>query len=317
MKRFLIRILICLTCFVLSYPLIIIVSEVPSVDELSKNFIGLKTGGNGHLWTRLREADTTRNIDVLILGSSLAYRGIDTRSFNSLNLRAFNLGSSSQTPLQTQFLLEKYLDRLNPKYIIWDINPLSFVNSGLESFTDLFSNCSNCEGMENMVLKLNKIESYNFYLKKLILSSENKNFLESKIKNNDKYIQGGYVEYKSNEFNFKENKSIILDFINYQMSSFENSLFLLKRRNIPVLLVYAPVTVDFYMKIENKELYKNYFNRKKESGLVFDFIDFNDYLKLPNKFFFDTIHLNMNGVRIYNERLISMTSDFLFDKKSD
>ena len=63
-------------------------------------------GSDSFLYQRVREADTTANVNILVLGASHAYRGIDPRVFTEKGYRLFNLGSSSQTPLQTQILLK-------------------------------------------------------------------------------------------------------------------------------------------------------------------------------------------------------------------
>ncbi len=115
MKKFLLRILIFSFLLVLLYPLYVFTAS--KVDHFVYGYpskIKNVKGQYGHSWKRLREAKEYGDVDVLILGSSLAYREIDVRAFDSLGLKAFNLGSSSQTPLQASFLLDNYLDKLDP-----------------------------------------------------------------------------------------------------------------------------------------------------------------------------------------------------------
>ena len=76
-------------------------------------------GCYGHSLTRMREVKELSDIDVLIIGSSHAYRGIDPRIFKEKGLNTFNLGSSLQTPINTKILLKKYLDKLKPKLVIY------------------------------------------------------------------------------------------------------------------------------------------------------------------------------------------------------
>ena len=52
------------------------------------------------MYLRKIDADTTINIDVLVLGSSHAYRGFDPRIFKKAGIKLFNFGSSGQTLLQ-------------------------------------------------------------------------------------------------------------------------------------------------------------------------------------------------------------------------
>ena len=64
------------------------------------------------------EAKEVKNVDILILGSSHSYLGIDTRTFNNIGYSAFNLGTTAQTPIQTELLLNRYLNSINPKIIV-------------------------------------------------------------------------------------------------------------------------------------------------------------------------------------------------------
>ena len=69
----------------------------------------------------LNEARHIKNPDVLILGSSHVYRGFDVRIFNKAGYKVFNMGSSSQTPLQTYVLLQRYLKTIRPKCVVYEV----------------------------------------------------------------------------------------------------------------------------------------------------------------------------------------------------
>ena len=97
-------------------------------------------GSGGFLFSRLKEVKTQNNIDLLILGSSHAYRGFDTRIFNNEGINAFNLGSSAQTPVQTNYLLKTYLKQLKPKVVLYEVYPETFTFDGVEAEMDLISN---------------------------------------------------------------------------------------------------------------------------------------------------------------------------------
>ena len=60
-------------------------------------------GGGGHLHTRLAEVQDHAPVDILFLGSSLAYRGFDTRIWKERGYTAFNLGSSAQSPVPVSY----------------------------------------------------------------------------------------------------------------------------------------------------------------------------------------------------------------------
>ena len=59
-------------------------------------------GHDDRLLTKVREASSRRGADVLFLGSSHAYRTFDPRLFAERDIEVVNLGSSIQTPLQSE-----------------------------------------------------------------------------------------------------------------------------------------------------------------------------------------------------------------------
>ena len=82
---------------------------------------------------RLTEASRTKDVDILFLGSSHCYRTFDTRFYASRGLRTFNLGTSNQTPLQSEMLLHLYLDTLRPRMVVLEVHPDVVGNDGVES----------------------------------------------------------------------------------------------------------------------------------------------------------------------------------------
>ncbi|WP_235802667.1 SGNH/GDSL hydrolase family protein [Vaginella massiliensis] len=97
-------------------------------------------GCYGHLNTRVKEIPNYKDIDLLILGSSHAYRGFDTRVFEKHGLQMFNLGSSAQTRIQANVLLNQYLDQLNPKLVVLESYDGALELDGVESALDLAAN---------------------------------------------------------------------------------------------------------------------------------------------------------------------------------
>ena len=104
--------------------------------------------------------------DVLIVGSSHAYRGIDPRILERDGITAFNLGSSAQTPINTKVLLHQYLEQINPKLVVYEAYAGTLAIDGVESSLDILSN--------------NKIDINNLRLKMLELQKDG-NIIEHKI----------------------------------------------------------------------------------------------------------------------------------------
>ena len=195
MKKFTLNILKFTLFILIVYPLLVIVWSICISKNTLKPNIKLKESAAGHLASRLNELQTVENVDILFLGSSHTYRGFDNRVFSKHGYSSFNLGSSAQTPIQTNVLLNRHLKQLNPKLVVYEIYPGTFSIDGVESTLDLISNSTNDFNSFKMI-------SSDFHIKTLntFIFSTSKNairprqFNEPIKKGKDTYIKGGYVE---------------------------------------------------------------------------------------------------------------------------
>ncbi len=258
-------------------------------------------GASGHSYTRLNEAKKITDIDVLLLGDSQAYRGFDPRIFKSSGIHMFNMGTSGQTPVQTQLLVSRYLQKINPKVIIFQVSPLMFSSLGVESSIDIFSNDTNDRLSIEMAYKINNIMTYNTLLFSVYENSMSgySEYKEEKQKGEDLYINGGFVQkdisvqHRFNKLNtdFKLNKK--------QLKYFDEIIRLIKSKNIKIYFVQTPISKSLYNRVtvmdEFNSLVKSY-------GLYYNF---NDILDLDDSYFYDENHLNQKGVEIFNNSLIN------------
>lgn len=194
MKNFILSLLTFITCVVIAYPILIAIFGYMA-PQLFRPNINYQIGAYGHMYSRIKELNRLNGeLDVLFLGSSHAYRGFDTRNFSTL--KSFNLGSSSQTPIQTQTLLYRYFDKLSPKIVIYEVYPGTFSADGTESSLDIIANDINDVYSVKMALKVNNIKVYNTLMYGFIsdMFGLNSSFSESYKKDEDQYIRGGFVE---------------------------------------------------------------------------------------------------------------------------
>ncbi len=272
---------------------------------VTKN-VNYSIGAYGHMYTRTREVEKYTDIDLLFIGSSHAYRGFDTRIAAKFGFKSFNLGSSAQTPIQTKLLLEKYLDSLKPKTVIYEVYPYTFINDGVESSLDMIANGEIDCNVLNMAFSINNIKTYNSlvygYYRNLF--NRNKNFHENKIIKEDSYVSGGFVERKMEYYSSNaEKQGEKTEWIpkEYQVDAFEKIVKLIAERNIKLILVQSPVTRAAYEKYTDNEKIDQYFSTKAR------YINFNKRLNLSDSTdFYNSDHLNQNGVRVYNENLFSI-----------
>lgn len=315
MKTFLLKVgLAGLGCTVL-FLLTILATEIKTVSTVLPFQAPITIGETSHQWRRQREADTTLNVDILIVGSSLA-QSVDVREVEKYKLRAFNLASGSQTPIQTRYLFEKYLNDFNPKLIIWDVHPYTFANTGVESTIDLISNCQDCSGMIPLLYSTNSSIAWNTFLKRMMLKPfEKQDFTvptESRI---SKYYYGGYMEVylkapaspaKIDEFQYQGLK--------IQKETLESELKKLKQKHIPVVLIYSPKSDEFIASFQNQQDWFAYYNSLVSQGLADSFLSFNELFSGQQQSegnFYDIAHLTHSGAKKYNKALFSSLSESL------
>ncbi|QSE99336.1 hypothetical protein JR347_04865 [Fulvivirga lutea] len=306
MGRFILKLTAFLFFSFIIYTLTLILFGEYLPSEWNNN-LNYKTASGGHALTRFREVKTVKSADVLIVGSSHAYRGFDPRIFSEYGYNSFfNLGSSSQTHLQTEVLLERYLKKLNPKLIIYEVYPGTFKADGIESSLDIIANDKNDFESFKLIFKHKHIKIVNSFIYGLYrdISGLNKGIKESKRKKGDEYIDGGYVQKKNKTFRNVSNSKKWWKVRDQQLDAFDGIIKSLKDMNIKFVLVQAPITSSFYQAHQNND----YFDSLMDSrGTYFNFnklVELNDSIH-----FYDRHHLNQAGVNIFNKKLIQILKE--------
>lgn len=307
MKRFLFQSILFVIFSIIVYGFLLI-SFGKFLPQNFKPNLSYKKGGYGHLFSRLEDAKNSKDIDVLVLGSSHAYRGVDTRIFEKRGVKMFNLGSSSQSPIQSYYLLKKYLPILNPKLLIYDVFPVTLASDGVESTLDLVSNDDFNFELAKIVLKTKNVKVYNtaIYAWYNQLVNRKKPFMEQHTKGDDKYISGGFVEKKINYHKFETFEKSTLVLKDYQIEYLDSICQYTKNKGIKLLLVNAPI---------NSLMYKSYTNFDSIDNILSNkamYINYNKILYLNDSLdFYDSHHLNQNGVEIYNKKLVEKIDYYL------
>lgn len=288
---------------IIFYPLFICAWGEVMPNSFQKN-LNYYIGQSGHMYTRIREIKHYNNVDILFIGSSHAYRGFDTRIFRNAGYSNFNLGSSQQTPINTRVLLNRYLDKLNPEIIIYEVYPGTFSVDGIESSLDIISNDRNDFQSIKMAISQNHIKVYNtlIYAFYRDIFNRNSDFIEPLKKDDDYYIPGGYVERKLKHFQYvtydRKNRWPLKD---YQFTEFENVLQIINKRKVKLFLVQAPITKRRYNSFINNHIFDK---RMHKYG---DYYNFNKIIELDDSLhFYDSHHLNKNGVELFNNKLIHL-----------
>lgn len=267
-----------------------------------------------------------KNLDLIFLGSSHAYRHFDPDIFdNKLNINSFNFGSSGQNPTTTYFLIKEIFDQKNiPKMIIYDMYWLPFTGEDTDYYSASYV-------FHSMRFSKNKIGMF-FYsfefpsslrlfsktfskrrnIKRYFTQNEADN--EDKNNQNDlglKYFGKGFVtssrivtsqELKDNEF-----KNEAVQFNDYRISFLIKNIDLIIQNNVQLLAVISPLPPTIFKDIKDYSVIHDKINDLCENRGI-ELLDFNiinrQYNLFDDKDFMDTHHLNREGVIIFNNYII-------------
>lgn len=287
---------------------VILVGELGDA-KLKKNLVYAK-GQRGHTYSRLRDAEKVKNPDILIFGTSLAFKGYDTRILDANGISAFNLGTAGETPVQTEFMIRRYLKKIDPEYVIYEVNAEWFTTGRIESALDIISNLPYIDWKTvKMAVRMNKVRVYNnliysFYKAQL---APDDGFVEPVRKKADLYIPGGgFVETQIMHNHPVEISPRKLYFSEKQKRAFERSLDYMDDLGVKYILVMSPITNHRYNAFENTKEIDEYFSSKGT------YKNFNYIEELDDSLDFgDSRHLNQNGVVIFDREVIKYLKEDL------
>lgn len=304
MKVFIQKIFLFFSFAVVFY-LIALVLWGSFAPTLFESNIHYKKNSYGFMDLRIKEFKEVGDLDILFLGSSRVYRGLDPRNFEAGGYSSFNLGSSAQAHVETQVLVRKYLDGINPKLIIYDVSPATLESDGVESSLDIIANDDNDIYSYSMALKVNNIKTYNTLLYATIIELFGNETLsdESLNRGKDRYISGGYVEREVEYYSPSEIKKRNIEINDMQLRCFEENVAAIKDRDIHLIFITVPVTGALFSSFSNYDEYDSLMSSYGE------YYNFNRLMTLDDSLhFFDESHLNQLGVDEFNNELLDVLS---------
>lgn len=266
---------------------------------------------------RFQELQTVSDVDIIFIGSSHCYRGFDPRIFKRLGLKTFNMGSTSQTPLNSYYLIRDRLDQLKPKLVIIELYPVILAGDGTESTLDLLVNLPINKEMIEMSFATKSFMAVNALLLEMLRVHRLPiDSVPIKMASSDKYVPGGYVERVDPPLSNLVFRPRQLPINNRQLGYLAGIIRMTKKFNSKVLLVIQPIPVESRQSITN-------YDQIVDKVAIFakahdvDFIDFNSIMQLDTETdFFDTDHLSQSGVIKFNKMLIEILTENGYIKPS-
>lgn len=262
-------------------------------------------GGRYQSLRRFREADAVGEVDVVFLGSSHAYRGFDPRLFARGGHRAFNLGSTNQTPLNAHYVAERYLPRMRPTLVVVELYPHNLDHDGLESSRDLLVNASFHPSQLRMAAATKNLAAVHFAVAKSLALTPGLDGVAQMPIAGETYIPGGYCETLRERTELSPGDDrVTVKLSNEQRSHLLALTAFAQEGGAKVVWVTHPLPQDHLQRIDGLPVLREALQAAAlEAGVVY--WDFNQRLTLdPRADFMDFHHLNQRGVVRFDEALL-------------
>lgn len=270
-------------------------------------------GGPSHSLARFREASSRGPVDFVFLGSSHSYRGFDPRLFSAMGYSSQNLGSSSQTPLNTLCLLRRYLDVLKPKIVIYEIYQTALSIDGMESCYDLLSNTPVDSATFEMTWNIRQPQAWTALLSTMVRNVRtpfSHHVQRGKEGRDDLYVAGGFVQCTAT---MPADRLARLRAgpapVHYPMDARQFD-FLAACIDIVRASGATFVACSYPIPAETQRALAGYADKQRQisdflAAKTVPFHDFNLDMGLDTALhYYDEVHLNQQGVELFNAALV-------------
>jgi hypothetical protein len=252
----------------------------------------------GGTYVKFREFNGNEKWDIVILGSSHAYRGYDPRIFESKGYKTFNLGTSDQNMMCSYYIAKNYLNRSNCRMVILDLYDRVFTQQNLESMSDVVHNITSDKAAFQVAMSSRDIRGLNMFT----LRQFNKLRAPLNIDTNG-FVNGFYPT--NTYLTPPASKRIVWKYHtnDFQMEYFRKLIEYLQSEGIQLVLTEHPMPA-LYTPQDHELFVADIQAIANEYKLVYL-----DYMKDSSmtgiRYFADETHLNVEGVTAYNNKLIN------------
>lgn len=267
-------------------------------------FIYRATQGNvlrgGGTWYKLKSFNSEKQWDVIVMGSSHAYRGYDPKIFHRYGLDMYNLGTSNQNMMCTYYLAVNHIHHNNCKLILLDVYDRAFSTNQLESMADIIQNAADEKTALNVAFSTRDIRAINMltlrYFNKTIplLNTDTAGYYNGYIETK-KYLNPRKTDALSTKKAYTTNPQ--------QLRYLRKLLDYFKEEGIPVIAAAHPLPALYTVK-EHDQFLADIQPIFKSYNVPFIDHTFDPDFIYKLSYFYDPTHLNFRGVPKYNERLL-------------
>lgn len=250
----------------------------------------------GDTFRKFKDFDKNKSYDIIVIGSSHAYRGYDPRFFKNQSINMFNLGTSAQSLLNTYYIAKYYITPLNCKLVIIDIYDGALSTDGLEATADLTQNITSTACAFKMGIAMKDPRVINMLTVRMLNSATPPMYSDTN------YVLNGFCENRDELKNYNQKAyDTKLNFKTFQVNYLEALLTYLKNHHIAAIAVTHPSPIEShnYNFFKNREIVTQLMEKHK-----IPYWDYSSYELNTKTDFYDLHHLNQSGVEKFNALLI-------------
>ncbi|MBK9639440.1 MAG: hypothetical protein IPO63_17170 [Bacteroidetes bacterium] len=302
MKKLLAKGLLFIASFIVMY--LVIFATLFFIQPGGIPFIYRATQGNvwegGGTHLKFHQFDKTKKWDVVILGSSHAYRGYDPLVFSSHKLETYNLGSSNQHMMCSYQIIKTHISKDNCKLLVLDLFDKVFANNDIESKSDVIQNVDDDKTALAIAISSNDIRALNMitlrYFNKTLnpLNTDTNNYRNGYLKVH-KHLDPKKKDITKLNWKYKGERS--------QKRYLNLLLEYCRKEGINIVAVSHPVPELYPMRDHDKFLADVNPLLKKYKVPYYDYTNYKDMGKII--FYSDPTHLNQIGTIKFNKMLIN------------
>jgi hypothetical protein len=292
-----------LTIFVLAN-----INEAFYFNGITTNNVPINKTSGGLSFLRFAEADTIGNVDVLFMGSSHCYRTFDTNWYAENGIKSFNFGSTSQSPLISYNLARKYLDKMTPELVVFEIYSELLRSDGTESLIDLLTNRPLDLNLFQTTMSIGSIKAWNAFLVR-IMRIRNRFSKTSPPKYsplNGEYVSGGFVKRGVDFGGITEYDGSNLPISNKQLDYLDRFIEEVLKRDIDMIVIAQPLPKSTISTIRDHDEIQETISAIVNSHNIpfYDFSELDGFDSLDC--YYDYHHLNSYGVTKFNPVILEL-----------
>lgn len=265
----------------------------------------------GGTWIKFQKFDPNKKWDVITIGSSHAYRGYDPEVFKEHGMSMYNLGTSNQHTMCTYHIVKTYFTNENCKLLILDLFDKVFSNNDIESKSDLIQNITSDKAALAIAMDAADIRALNMitlrYFNKTIppLSLDTTGYVNGYL-GARKFLDPKKKDTSNLTAKYHTEKS--------QLKYLRLLLAYCQKEGIKTIVVSHPSPEIYPLQLHSLFL-------ADITPILHQYqVPYYDYTRLKElgsiKYYADPSHLNILGVKKYNEILLKgLAADHIIPNK--